>query len=135
MTLNETDKATMISYRIEQAEETIKEAELLISNKMYRAANNRIYYGIFYALLAIALKQDFSTSKHSQLIGWFNKTFIAPEILNRELGKTISRIFESRIKGDYDSFITISENEINSRFSEMKTAIQQLKDFILKRLN
>ena len=45
MTLNETDKATMISYRIEQAGETIKEAELLISNKMYRAANNRIYYG------------------------------------------------------------------------------------------
>ena len=87
---------------------------------------------VFYALLALALKHDFTTSKHSQLIGWFNKTFIAPEILSRELGKTISRIFESRIKGDYDSFITISESEISSRFSEMKTAIQQLKDFIQK---
>ncbi|MDY0016215.1 MAG: hypothetical protein RBS89_00060 [Candidatus Delongbacteria bacterium] len=52
--------------------------------------------------------------------------------MSRELGKTISRIFESRIKGDYDSFITISENEINSRFSEMKSAIHQLKDFIQK---
>jgi len=130
MTLNENDKAVMIQYRITQAEETILEAELLINNKMYRAATNRIYYGVFYALLALALKYDFSTSKHSQLIGWFNKTFVAENILDRDIGKIIGKVFESRIRGDYDSFVVITENEINSRFADMKKAISSLKEFI-----
>jgi len=130
MTLNENDKAVMIQYRITQAEETILEAELLINNKMYRAATNRIYYGVFYALLALALKYDFSTSKHSQLIGWFNKTFVAENILDRDIGKIIGKVFESRIRGDYDSFVVITENEINSRFTDMKKAISCLKEFV-----
>jgi len=132
MTLSENDKTTMITYRLDQAEETIKEADLLINNKMFRAATNRIYYGVFYALLALALKHDFSTSKHSQLIGWFNKTFVASGTLDRSLGKIVGKVFESRIKGDYDSFVVITETEITSRFADMKTVISALKDFILK---
>jgi len=130
MTLNEIDKTAMITYRLNQAEETINEAELLIKNKMFRAATNRIYYGVFYALLALALKHDFSTSKHSQLIGWFNKTFVAPGILDRSLGKTIGKVYESRIKGDYDSFVVITEEEIITRFADMKRAISALKAFV-----
>jgi len=126
MTLNDNDKSTMIVYRLNQAEETIGEADLLINNRMFRAATNRIYYGVFYALLALALKYDFSTSKHSQLIGWFNKNFIAPGILDRNLGRIVGKVFESRLKGDYDSFVVIMEDEILTRFSDMKTVISIL---------
>ena len=58
---------SLILYRLEQAKETIEEAGIMIENEKFRAAINRIYYGIFYALLALGLKYQFETSKHGQL--------------------------------------------------------------------
>ena len=67
------DKSNLLKYRLQQAKDTIEVVDILIINKKYSAAVNRIYYGIFYSLLALALKFDFESSKHQQLIGWFNK--------------------------------------------------------------
>ena len=41
--------------------------QLLIENDRLRAAVNRIYYGMFYSLLALGLAYQFETSKHNQL--------------------------------------------------------------------
>lgn len=43
---------------------------------MLSTALNRLYYAIFYAVAALAQKFNFITSKHSQLLGWFNREFI-----------------------------------------------------------
>ena len=61
---------------MQQADECVEEVRFLIENKKYKIAVNRIYYGMFYCLLALGLKQQYESSKHSQLIGWFNKNFI-----------------------------------------------------------
>jgi len=47
---------------------------VLIDNNRFRSAVNRIYYGMFYPLMALGLANHFETSKHGQLIGWFNKS-------------------------------------------------------------
>lgn len=66
MTLSEKEKEALISYRLEQADETTNDVELLISNKRYRSAVNRIYYGMFYSLLAMGLAYNFETSNYYQ---------------------------------------------------------------------
>ena len=76
MSIPEEKRHALIQYRIEQAKETAEEANLLIKHNKFRAAINRIYYAMFYMLLALGLKYHFETSKHRQLLGWFNKTFI-----------------------------------------------------------
>ncbi|MCL5028769.1 MAG: HEPN domain-containing protein [Bacteroidetes bacterium] len=76
MTLSDKDRSALIKYRIEQADETIADVELLIENNRFRSAINRIYYGMFYSLLALALEYKFESSKHAQIIGWFNKNFV-----------------------------------------------------------
>ena len=47
-------KENYIKYRIENAQETIKEAELLFSGALYKGAVNRIYYAIFYTVNALS---------------------------------------------------------------------------------
>jgi uncharacterized protein (UPF0332 family) len=74
--ITEDEKNALIQYRIEQAKNAIKTVEILISAKDYNAAVNRIYYGMFYMIMAVAVKFDFETSKHQQLIGWFNKNIV-----------------------------------------------------------
>lgn len=69
-------KQAIIAYRIEQAKGLIKDIETLINSGSFVFAVNRIYYGMFYMVTALAIKNKFETSKHQQLLGWFNKTFI-----------------------------------------------------------
>ena len=76
MTLSNADREVLKKYRIELAHEAIQDAELLIGNNKLRGAVNRIYYGIFYILNALALKYEFKTSKHQGIIAWFNKTLV-----------------------------------------------------------
>jgi len=55
MTIEEQTKADLIKYRLEQARETIDVVDLLMRNDKLSTAVNRIYYGMFYSLLALAL--------------------------------------------------------------------------------
>ena len=67
------EQKALIEHRISKAIAAIEDVDFLIRNRKFLLAVNRIYYGMFYILSALALKYDFSTSKHQQLIGWFNR--------------------------------------------------------------
>jgi uncharacterized protein (UPF0332 family) len=74
--ISEDNRRELIDYRFNQARETLELARFLADQGKLAVAVNRIYYGMFYALGALALKHRFETSKHAQLIGWFNKNFV-----------------------------------------------------------
>lgn len=132
MTIEENDRENLIKYRLEQANETIFDVELLVENKRYRSAINRIYYGMFYALLALGTAQKFETSKHAQLIGWFNKNFIHTGFIDSKYGKIINKAFNRRTKGDYDIFVEFEENIVSEMLNEMKDFISEITSFIHK---
>lgn len=132
MTIEENDRESLIKYRLEQANETILDVELLVENKRLRSAINRIYYGMFYALLALGTAHQFETSKHAQLIGWFNKNFIHKGIINSKYGKIINKAFNRRTKGDYDTFVEFEENIVYEMLNEMKDFISEISSFIHK---
>jgi uncharacterized protein (UPF0332 family) len=76
MSLERNERTELIRHRLSEAKESIEDVKLLIDNNRLRAAVNRIYYGMFYSLLALGSAYEFETSKHQQLLGWFNKNFI-----------------------------------------------------------
>lgn len=88
MTLSEQERNQPINYRIKQAKDTNEVVALLIENNQLQTAVNRIYYGIFYSVLALALSEKFETSKHHQLIGWFNREFIKTGKIDKKYGET-----------------------------------------------
>jgi uncharacterized protein (UPF0332 family) len=132
MTLDKEDRKNLISYRLEQAEETIQDVHLLIENDRLRSAVNRIYYGMFYSLLALGLAYEFETSKHAQLIGWFNKKFIHGGLIDSKYGKIINKAFNRRTKGDYDTYVVFEKEIIRDMFDEMKEFITSIKMYIEK---
>jgi len=70
----DSDNEILINHRIRQAEEALAEISILLEHKMLSLAVNRIYYTIFYAISAVSIRDNFSTSKHKNLLGWFNKS-------------------------------------------------------------
>jgi uncharacterized protein (UPF0332 family) len=124
------DKMQIIQYRLDQADETIDVVQLLIDNDKLPVAVNRIYYGVFYSLLALGLKHGFQTSKHLQLIGWFNREFIKKEKIEVIYGNILRKAYENRTSGDYDSFCEFEKEEVIFLFSEMKLFIERIKAYI-----
>lgn len=127
MTIEEADRINLIKYRLEQAGETIQDVQLLIENNRLRSAVNRIYYGMFYALLALGLAHQFETSKHAQLIGWFNKNFINEGLIASKYGKIINKAFNRRTKGDYDTYVEFEKETVVEMFGEMQDFISEIK--------
>lgn len=135
MTINSEDRKNLIIYRLQQADETILDVQLLIENDRLPSAINRIYYGMFYSLLALGSLHQFETSKHSQLIGWFNKTFINEGLVEPKFGRSINKAFNRKTKGDYDTFIEFEKEIVLEMFEEMKEFISMIKSYIQENLN
>jgi len=125
--ITEKDRESLIEYRLNQALETIELAKFLVDSDKLIIAVNRIYYGMCYALTALALKNKFETSKHGQLIGWFNKEFISSKIVDTKFGKILRNAYQNRTKGDYDAYVSFSKDEVEYMLSEMVDFIEEIK--------
>lgn len=128
--IEDIDRDALVKYRINQAIETSELAIFLVNNDKLVIAVNRIYYGMYYALTALALKNSFETSKHAQLIGWFNKEFISTEKVDPKFGKILRNAFQNRTKGDYDAFVNFDEAEVKIMLSEMTSFIKEIERLI-----
>ncbi|MBL7111182.1 MAG: hypothetical protein ISS19_04495 [Bacteroidales bacterium] len=86
---------------------------------------------MFNILLALALKHDFHTSKHQQLLGWFNRNFINTGVIDVSFGKIINAAYKNRSDSDYGLLIEFSEKDLIIMIDDMKLFISELEKNIL----
>jgi len=87
-----TDREVLYLYRLGQAEETLSEAEkMLQENFSPRSITNRVYYTMFYAVLALFLKTSLNikTSKHIGIISTFDKEFVKQGKIDKHYSKIL----------------------------------------------
>lgn len=120
-----------ILYRIERADEAIKEAELLASNGHWNTVANRLYYAVFYLVNALIVKNKFHAASHSGIKSEFHRHFIKTGILDKKYGKLYSELFDKRQEGDYQAFVKFSESEIAPLINEVKMFYIKLKQIIV----
>jgi uncharacterized protein (UPF0332 family) len=128
--INNSDREILIQYRLDQAEQTIGEVSKLIEMDLLNVAVNRIYYGIFYCLTSLALKFEFASSKHAQLIGWFNQTFIKTQQIEVKYGKIIRDAYKNRSDGDYTPFISFSKKDVQDMQKDMIDFIERINSYL-----
>jgi uncharacterized protein (UPF0332 family) len=83
---------------------------------------------MFYSLLALAF--DFETSKHQQLLGWFNKNVVQKGLIDKKYGKIINKASIRRTKGDYETYVEFEKGVILEMFVEMKEFISEIEGFL-----
>ena len=124
-------KEIMIKVNIEKSDEALRMVEVSIKEHAPFTALNRIYYAIFYTVTALAEKHEFRTSKHSNMMGWFNKKFIHEDkVFDGELLQTYQDAFKFRQKGDYDSRYIASIDIVEELLPRAKEFIQKVKTVI-----
>ena len=125
------DKEELIKHRLSKAKESLEDAAIAIKSNRLLNAENRIYYSIFYTVSALAVKYDFSTSKHFQLLGWFNKTFIKTDKVSKEFGKIYKRQFENRLESDYDDFVNFDLEDVKKNYDNAKKFVKELEKLLI----
>ena len=129
-TLDEQSRSDLVKYRIKRANETLQEAALLAKEGFYNAAFNRLYYACFYAALALLVKNGISTSSHAGVKTMLGLHFVSKGLLDKECGKTFSRLFEIRHSGDYDDFVYCDKEMTDEYIPLAEVFIQKIKELL-----
>lgn len=128
--MREEDFGSLINYRLEQAKEALRDAELLLGEGRYRATANRLYYACFYAVVAALLTRRLQYSKHAAVIAFFDKEFIRSGQLPKEYSRTLHRAFNERQQDDYMPFVEMNADEISNLFIDVRTLVNGINEYI-----
>jgi len=79
-------KEELILYRIQKAENTLEESNLLAGQNFFNTAVNRLYYACFYSVIALLLHYDISAKTHKGVNILFQKHFISTGLFSEEKG-------------------------------------------------
>ena len=121
----------LMRINIEKSDDSLKAADILIKENLLFIALNRIYYACFYTVTALAEKHDFKTSKHSSMLGWFNKKFVYDEkVFDKELYQVYESTFKFRMKGDYDTLFVATFEETTKLHKDAKMFIKTVREYL-----
>ena len=122
----------LIRYKISRAEETLAEARVMLQTSHPYGAANRIYYACFYAVTALLLTRNLSSSKHSGVIALFNRHFVKPGLISVDMGKFYSRMFDNRLESDYADWVEVKKQDVQEDLVYAEELIKTITTLINK---
>ena len=122
-------------YRITEAEDSLKVAAHCLREELYKDSINRSYYATFYAVKAVLALSTVDFKRHKDVMGYFNKEYVAKEIFPRELGRRIGILQRVREKSDYDDFYIATVEEVEEQIAVAEEFIQMVEDYCNQHLD
>ncbi|HLF90729.1 MAG TPA: HEPN domain-containing protein [Anaerolineales bacterium] len=99
--MEEIQRKEIVLY-MENAQEMLEVARLMLNNDFYTSTINRAYYAIFYAANALLITKGLSSSKHSGVISAFRQHFVKTGHIASEYSEIYGRVMGNRHAGDYE---------------------------------
>lgn len=124
------EKKELIKYRLHRAGETLEDAKILFAKNKLFSTVNRIYYAMFYIVGGLLLTKDLGSSKHSGVLGLFNKEFVRRGIVDKELGKFYNEMFGFRQKADYRDLVEFKEEDVRIWLSRAEEFVFELSRLV-----
>lgn len=119
-----------VRARMDQAHETLKEAEVLFEQGFLRGAINRSYYAMFYAVLALAASRDVVISKHTHAIAFLDKEFVRTGIFPKELSRALHIGFDERQTSDYGEIWDIDSTAAKQSLSDAQSFVKTIENYL-----
>jgi len=115
---------------MEQAHETLREAEILLNESALRGTINRSYYAMFYALLALLATRQLGASKHSGAIALFDREFVKTGVFSRELSRSLHLIFDRRQTHDYGEIARVDHQIARETLADAKAFVAAIQSYL-----
>lgn len=125
----------LVQYRIETAKSDLRTAYMLLTQKEYRAANNRSYYAIFHAITAIHALDGNAYKRHKEVLAKFNKDYVRTETFPKSFGRKIIEAEDIRHASDYDDFYIATREEAQEQIATAEELISLIENYCFQRMN
>jgi len=126
------ERQALVAYRLERARQALEEAALLLEAGHTNAYVNRLYYACFYAVSALLLTRDISTSKHRHLRSLLHQDYVKTGQLPEQMGKHFDLLFDSRHEGDYEDFVVFESNKVRPWLEPTQAFVDQIAELIAR---
>ncbi len=126
------EERALIEYRMERARETLGEARIMFDAGRINTYVNRLYYACFYAVSALLLMRNFSTSKHGYLRSLMHREFVKTGLIPKDLSRHFDVLFDSRLEGDYADFIRFKAEDVACWLEQTQAFIKHIEELISK---
>jgi uncharacterized protein (UPF0332 family) len=113
----------LVSYRLEQAAESLAAGKLLLEQGLFRPSINRSYYAMFYSVLALLTTRREETSKHGRAIAIFDKEFVKTGVFSKEFSRWLHEAFDLRQRSDYSP-------QFNATGEDARGVLRQATSFV-----
>jgi uncharacterized protein (UPF0332 family) len=120
----------LIALRMQQAGETLHEARILQAEHASRGAVDRAYYAMFYAVLALLATKGLGSSKHSGTISLFDREFVKPGDLPKELSRSLHLAFERRQQADFGELLQLNEPAAIRAIEEAEIFLREVRAYL-----
>lgn len=123
----------LVQYRLELAQEMLRDARLLKENDGSPISIvNRAYYSVFYAALALLVTADVEPNKHSGVLAKFDELFIRQGILPKEMSRIIHHAFDMRQAGDYQKSKVLTEEQAVDVLTSAEKFVKAIREKLLQ---
>jgi len=126
------EERALIEYRMERARETLGEARIMFDAGRINTYVNRLYYACFYAVSALLLMRNFSTSKHGYLRSLMHREFVKTGLIPKDLSRHFDVLFNSRLEGDYADFIRFKAEDVAGWLDKTQKFVDHIESLIPK---
>ena len=124
-------KKLLALHRLQQATESLEEAHYLFDGgKSLRSVANRIYYGMFYAVLALLIYEPYTSSKHSGVLAYFNKRFVKGGLFSESMGRSLNEAFELRQRGDYREYFELTKDQVEPLLDKAAQFVASVRTYL-----
>jgi uncharacterized protein len=124
-------KKLLALHRLQQATESLEEARYLFDGgKSLRSVANRVYYGMFYAVLALLIYEPYTSSKHSGVLGYFNKRFVKGGVFSESMGRSLNEAFELRQRSDYREYFELTRDQVEPLLEKAARFVASIRTYL-----
>lgn len=126
---------SILKYRLQQAEESVKDAEILYnSGGSPRGIINLSYYTMFYSALSLVWQKrqgnSVEANPHAEVLAIFDREYIDTGVFPKEMSEIYHRAYDLRKESDYQELNSISEIEIIEIISGAKEFLSKVKPYL-----
>lgn len=123
-------RKNLIKYRLDNAEEKMDSAKILLEKGNYKDSVSRSYYAMFTGIRAVLAKDGIDYSKHSGVIAYFQREYVKTGIFEKKYSKYIQNAFQVRNSSDYDDFYVVSKTEAQEQIDRAEELLAAVKIYL-----
>ena len=130
MSLNESERRTIVTRELEKAQRTYDDAVFCANEGKWEAAANRFYYALFHAMSALLVNDGHQVKSHRGILSMFGEHYIRTEIFSRQDGSLLSDLVLMRDNADYNCFFEADEEKLQPYIEPTQLLIDKIKQYI-----